>query len=68
MLSQFGKGLHRSLIESLVLGEAWGLRTVQKFAKDYSESFIFLPPVSFDEETGPPSGGLLPSLPVRPLM
>ena len=68
MLSQLGKGLHRSLIKSFLLGESWGLRSVQKLAQDYSESFISLPPVSFDEETGPPSGGLLPSTPWRPLM
>ncbi|CAL5224831.1 g7583 [Coccomyxa viridis] len=55
MLPHFGKGLHRSLIRSLVPGEAWGLRLIQKLAEDYSESFVPLPPVSFDEETGPPS-------------
>ena len=40
-------------------GEAWGLRLIQKLAEEYSESFVSLPPVSFDEETGPPSGGML---------
>ena len=65
MLSQFGKGLHRSLIKSLVPGEVWGLRLIQKLAEDYSETFISLPPVSFDEETGPPSGGSLLSFAFR---
>ena len=65
MLSHFGKGLHRSLVKSSVPGEAWGLRLIQKLAKDYSESFVSLPPVSFDEETGPPSGGFLLSFALR---
>ena len=66
MLSHFGKGLHRSLSKSVVPDEAWGLRLIQKLAEDYSVSFISLPPVSFDEESGPPSGGLLPSSALRP--
>jgi len=59
MLSQVGRGLRRSLAKRLLPSEAWGIRQLQKLAEDYSESFISLPPVSFDEESGPPSGALL---------
>ena len=62
MLAHFGKGLHRSLVRTLVPGGEWGLRLVQKLAEEYSDTFIFLPPVSFDEETGPPTGSYLKSI------
>ena len=59
MLSQIAKAIHRSPVERLLAGEAWGLRLIQSEADNYSASFIPLPPVDFDEECGPPTGILL---------
>lgn len=56
MLSQIGKGLHRSLAQRLCSGELWGLRQIQKKAEEFSSSFLPLPPVSFHEESGAPTG------------
>ena len=62
MLSNSCKGLHRSLAEYLLAGETWGIRGLHKAARDLSESFISLPPVSFDEESGAPSGASKPAM------
>jgi hypothetical protein len=62
MLSNSCKGLHRSLADHLLAGENWGIRGLQKAARDLSESFISLPPVSFDEESGAPSGASKPAM------